>query len=140
MIENMAVGGGSSIQHHARCIDFGQVLMCARVPHDVTVSYSPFGSVKMLRHAWVVVFALSSGYSATVAPPPSFPLVWSAVPTANYTSVGYDAGVLDVVVSGDCSSGPAKQRFKTTYPGRFARHASLTRIVRLFQDGSVTVS
>ena len=38
---------------------------------------------------------------------------------ANYTSVGYDAGTLDVVFSSDCSAGAAAQRMKTVYPDQY---------------------
>ena len=36
---------------------------------------------------------------ATATTPPGFPLVWSGVPTATYTMVGYDAGTLDIQVN-----------------------------------------
>ena len=61
------------------------------------------------------LFALA----AAVAPPPGLPLVWWARPVANYTSVGYDAGTLDVVFSSDCSAGAAAQRMKTVYPDQY---------------------
>ena len=40
-----------------------------------------------------------SAMLATATTPPGFPLVWSGVPTATYTMVGYDAGTLDIQVN-----------------------------------------
>ena len=40
-----------------------------------------------------------SAMLASATTPPGFPLVWEGVPTANYTMVGYDAGMLNIQVN-----------------------------------------
>ena len=56
---------------------------------------------------------------SAVSQPPNFPPVWSGIPTANYTMVGYDAGTLNVAFSSDCSAGPGSQKISTVYPDRY---------------------
>lgn len=43
--------------------------------------------------------ASQSAMLASATTPPGFPLVWEGVPTANYTMVGYDAGMLNIQVN-----------------------------------------
>jgi len=43
--------------------------------------------------------ASQSSMLASATTPPGFPLVWEGVPTANYTMVGYDAGMLNIQVN-----------------------------------------
>lgn len=51
--------------------------------------------------------------------PPTFPPAWSAVPIANYTMVGFDAGTLNIQYSSDCSAGPSTQQMLTVYPDKY---------------------
>ena len=66
-----------------------------------------------------LLLGLHAAAATAVPAPPNLAPAWWGHPVANYTSVGYDAGTLDVVFSSDCSEGPARQKMKTVYPDQY---------------------